>query len=765
MDVGSSSDGLVHISHLSSEFVASVADVLAPGQAVTVRVLSCEPGAGRLALSMLPEGSSNRRGGGRRDREADDGGGGGGGGGGEGGDAPTRGKVATRGKAAGPRGDRSAETDTRPPINVKKGEEYKGTVVGEPAPYGIRVELEGQGGLSGVLSADMSDGPLPSAGAEVTVRIVSVDTRRRRIDLTTRSAEDLAAEAEVKKTGVVAGGEVPSGAYSLHAALVRAGVSPASFPRAASEAAAATPPPTAVKAVAAAAPAVEALAKTPAAAADAAVAEPTPKVAAPAAAAKKADAPVAAPAGGAAISAATVKALREQSGAGMMDCKKALAEAGGDMAVAAAALRAKGLASADKKAGRLAAEGAVVSYIHAGSRLGVLLEVNCETDFVARGDDFKALVSDLAMQVAASGDCTVVAVDDLDAAWVAAETAAELAKEDIQSKPPAIREKMVAGRVEKLKTTRALLEQPFIKDTDKTVGTVVKEAVARLGENIKVRRFVRFNLGEGLEQRSTDLAAEVAEQTAAMAAAAAARKEKAVAAAAEESVKEEATEAKPTVAVSAATVKALRDQSGAGMMDCKKALAENGGDMEAAAAFLRAKGLASADKKAGRVAGDGAVGAYIHAGSRLGVLIEVNCETDFVARGDAFKALVADLAMQVAACSDVTCVSVEDVDPAFLAAQREAEAAREDLLSKPEAIRAKIVEGRVAKIATDAALLEQPFIKDTDVSVGDHVKACVAAVGENIQVRRFVRFNLGEGLEKRVDDFAAEVAAQTGGKA
>jgi elongation factor Ts len=217
------------------------------------------------------------------------------------------------------------------------------------------------------------------------------------------------------------------------------------------------------------------------------------------------------------------------------------------------------------------------------------------------------------------------------------------------------------------------------------------------------------------------------------------------------------------VAISAAAVKQLRDASGAGMMDCKKALAECGGDVEVAKEFLRKKGLASADKKAGRVAAEGAVGAYIHAGARLGVLVEVNCETDFVARGDKFKELVNDIAMQIAACPAVTVVSENDVSAETLAKEREIEMGKEDLASKPEAIRAKIVDGRVAKIAKELALLEQPFIKDTNKTVAEHIKESVAAIGENIQVRRFGRFVLGEGLEKRSEDFAAEVAAQTGG--
>jgi len=303
----------------------------------------------------------------------------------------------------------------------------------------------------------------------------------------------------------------------------------------------------------------------------------------------------------------------------------------------------------------------------------------------------------------------------------------------------------------------ALLEQPFIKDTSKTVAEVVKEAVATIGENIQIRRFARFNLGEGIEGTDKgDFAAEVEAQTSAMAAKAAEKKVE---------PKEEAKEeSKPAVQVSAALVKELREASGAGMMDCKKALAECGGDIEVAKDFLRKKGLASADKKAGRVAGEGAIGSYIHAGSRLGVLVEVNCETDFVARGEKFKELVNDIAMQIAACSDVRFVAATDVPAEVLERERAIEMEKEDLKSKPEAIREKIVAGRVDKIGKEMALLEQVFIKDTSKTVAEHIKEQIASIGENIQVRRFVRFNLGEGVEKKVSDFAAEVAAQTGGK-
>ena len=299
---------------------------------------------------------------------------------------------------------------------------------------------------------------------------------------------------------------------------------------------------------------------------------------------------------------------------------------------------------------------------------------------------------------------------------------------------PTCREKIVQGRVDKIAKTMALLEQPYIKDTTKTVGEVVKEAIAGIGENIQVRRFSRYVLGEGIEVAKADLAADVEAQTKAMQVSGrgsvggslsaccqlcapdsaaddpcialteafsqcapptwlstphAALQDAAAKKAEEPQAAPAADEApKVVVAVSPALVKQLRDKSGAGMMDCKKALAgtpsvdwlgaqscclclgkrsidaehqfywiclrlsyhlpaENGGDIEAASEFLRKKGLASADKKSGRVAAEGAVGSYIHAGSRLGVLVEVNCETDFVARGERFRELANDLAMQV----------------------------------------------------------------------------------------------------------------------
>ncbi len=198
------------------------------------------------------------------------------------------------------------------------------------------------------------------------------------------------------------------------------------------------------------------------------------------------------------ISPALVKELRERTGAGMMDCKKALVETAGDMDKAVEWLRQKGLASASKKAGRTASEGIVDAYIHLGGRIGVLIEVNCETDFVARTDEFRSLVRDLAMQVAAASP-RFVRREDVPAAEVEKEREILRARALEEGKPANIVDKMVEGRLEKQFFTQACLEeQPFVKNPDKTVGELLKEAIARLGENIVVRRFVRFEVGENL---------------------------------------------------------------------------------------------------------------------------------------------------------------------------------------------------------------------------------------------------------------------------
>ncbi|KAB2076909.1 hypothetical protein ES319_A06G070800v1 [Gossypium barbadense] len=438
------------------------------------------------------------------------------------------------------------------------------------------------------------------------------------------------------------------------------------------------------------------------------------------------------------ISPALVKQLREETGAGMMDCKKALAETGGDIVKAQEFLRKKGLASAEKKSSRVTAEGRIGSYIH-DSRIGVLVEVNCETDFVSRGDIFKELVDDLAMQVAACPQVQYLVPEDVPEEIVNKEREIEMQKEDLLSKPEQIRSKIVEGRIQKRIDELALLEQPYIKNDKMVVKDWVKQTIATIGENIKVKRFVRFNLGEGLEKKSQDFAAEVAAQTAAKPISSAGKEQST-------SVEVKETDEKPKAAVSAALVKQLREETGAGMMDCKKALSETGGDLEKAQEYLRKKGLSTADKKSSRLAAEGSIGSYIH-DSRIGVLIEVNCETDFVGRSEKFKELVDVLAMQVVASPQGQFVSVEDIPESIVSKEKELEMQRDDLASKPENIREKIVEGRVSKRLGELALLEQPFIKDDSLLVKDLVKQTVAALGENIKVRRFVRFTLGETTE------------------
>jgi len=215
--------------------------------------------------------------------------------------------------------------------------------------------------------------------------------------------------------------------------------------------------------------------------------------------------------------------------------------------------------------------------------------------------------------------------------------------------------------------------------------------------------------------------------------------------------------------ITAKLVKELRDKTSAGMMDCKKALVENKGDMDKSIEWLRQKGIASAEKKSGRVAAEGAVGSYIHTGARVGVLIEVNCETDFVARGDLFQGLLRDLSMQVAACPSVEYVSVDQIPESIANKEKEIEMGRDDLSGKPDQIKAKIVEGRIGKRLKEMALLEQPFIKDSSINVEELVKQVAGKIGENIRVRRFTRYTLGEGIEVQESDFAEEVASMTSG--
>lgn len=309
------------------------------------------------------------------------------------------------------------------------------------------------------------------------------------------------------------------------------------------------------------------------------------------------------------ISAQVVQQLRQKTGAGMMDCKKALKENDGDMDKAADWLRQKGIATAGNKGNRVAAEGLVDSYILPNGRVGVLVEVNCQTDFVARNEAFKTLVQNIARQAA---DCENVA---------------------------------------------SLMVQPYIQDQNITVEELVKQNIAQLGENIQVRRFFRFMLDEGTQ---------------------------------------------------------------------------------------------------------GLVDSYIHTGGRVGVLVEVTCKSDAVARNETFKTLVRNIAMQIAACPNVEYVKVEDIPAEIVQKEKDIEMGRDDLGKKPENIKEKIVQGRIEKRLKEMTLMDQPYIRDQSITVEELVKQSITTVGENIQVSRFVRFVLGEGIEKQESNFAEEVAAQLG---
>jgi elongation factor Ts len=214
--------------------------------------------------------------------------------------------------------------------------------------------------------------------------------------------------------------------------------------------------------------------------------------------------------------------------------------------------------------------------------------------------------------------------------------------------------------------------------------------------------------------------------------------------------------------ITASSVKNLREKTGAGMMECKKALEEAGGDEEKAVTILRERGKAAATKKQARIAAEGLVESYIHMGGRIGVLVEVNCETDFVARGDDFRNFVRDVALQICAL-DAQYVSADEIPAEALEKEREIARAQvagdPKMANKPENIIANIIESRVGKFKAEVCLMEQPFVKDQGLTVNDLLKQMIAKTGENIRIRRFVRFKMGEGLEKKQDDFAAEVAA------
>ncbi|MGI6035819.1 MAG: translation elongation factor Ts [Limnochordia bacterium] len=211
--------------------------------------------------------------------------------------------------------------------------------------------------------------------------------------------------------------------------------------------------------------------------------------------------------------------------------------------------------------------------------------------------------------------------------------------------------------------------------------------------------------------------------------------------------------------ITASMVKELRERTGSGMMDCKRALIETEGNIESAIDYLREQGLSAAAKKAGRIAAEGIVDSYIHMGGRIGVLIEVNCETDFVAKTEQFRSFVRDMAMQVAA-SRPEYVVRDEVPEDIISREREVYRAAALHEGKPERIVDKIVDGRLEKFFKDICLLEQPFIKDPDRSVEQVLKETIAQLGENIAIRRFTRYEMGEGLTKRQDDFAEEVMSQ-----
>jgi len=293
----------------------------------------------------------------------------------------------------------------------------------------------------------------------------------------------------------------------------------------------------------------------------------------------------------------------------MMDCKKALIENNGNIDEAIDWLRKKNLVSAGKKSDRIAAEGLVETYIQPSGRVGVLIEVNCQTDFVARNEAFKALVKNLAKQAA------------------------------------------TADSVE------SLLAQPYIENESGTVEEFIKQTIATLGENIQVRRFVNFALAEGTQ---------------------------------------------------------------------------------------------------------GVVDSYIHTGGRVGVLVELSSQTESAATNQEFQSLARNAAMQVAACPNVEYVSVDQIPAEIAEKEKDIEMGKDDLANKPDNIKEKIVQGRIEKRLKELTLLDQPYIRDQSISVEDLLKQAKAQLGEEIQVTRFVRYILGEGIEKQEISFADEVAAQMG---
>jgi elongation factor Ts len=311
------------------------------------------------------------------------------------------------------------------------------------------------------------------------------------------------------------------------------------------------------------------------------------------------------------ISAKLVQELRQKTGAGMMDCKKALKENDGDIEKSSEWLRQKGMIKADKAAGKVAAEGLVDTFVESNGRVGVLAELNCQTDFVARNEAFKALVHNIAKQAATAND-----VD-------------------------------------------SLLAQPYIEDKNVTVADSIKQLAAQLGENMQMRRFVNFSLTEGTQ---------------------------------------------------------------------------------------------------------GAIESYIHTGGRVGVLVELSCQKEAAANNEEFKTLARNVAMQVAACPNVEYVNVDEIPAELAQKEKEIEMGRDDIANKPDNIKEKIVQGRIDKRLKEMTLIDQPYIRDQSITLEELVKQANSKLGDTIQVKRFVRYVLGEGIEKQEISFADEVAAQIGAK-
>jgi elongation factor Ts len=309
------------------------------------------------------------------------------------------------------------------------------------------------------------------------------------------------------------------------------------------------------------------------------------------------------------ITAKMVQELRKKTDAPMMECKKALGETGGDLEAAADWLRKSGAIKADKKSDRITAEGLVDNFTQPDGKAGVLIEVNCQTDFVARNDDFKALVQGLSKQA------------------------------------------ITADSVE------ALMAQPYASDSSVKVDEALKLAIARIGENLNVRRLANYKVAAGTE----------------------------------------------------------------GAVDC-----------------------------------------YIHTGGRVGVLIEIGCASATVADNSDFKALARNLAMQVAACPNVEYINVSEIPEAIASKEKEIEMGRDDIANKPDNIKEKIVQGRIDKRLKEMTLVDQPYIKDQNISVTELIGQIAKQLGEDVTVRRFTRFILGEGIEKVESNFADEVAAQMG---